>query len=177
MVSSVLRAFYARHARSGLTGSLRGSFPPRTSNPLATRYATRGRAKRRCRNTARGGRWPTRHFRVLRNPERSAAHVIATPPRRVPRVPSDISCQCRGTHLFSWSHSYSPPELMRPQRATIIATLLAKFEEGADELARIIDSEHASWVQTDGTSLLEHRHASVACLKTSCRLPISICRF
>ena len=65
----------------------------------------------------------------------------------------------------------APPELMRPQRAT----LLAKFEEGADELARIIDSEHASWAQTDGTSLLEHGHASVACLKTSCRLPISIC--
>ena len=35
--------------------------------------------------------------------------------------------------------------------------------------------EHACWAQTDGTSPLEHGHASVACLKTSCRLPISIC--
>ena len=47
---------------------------------------------------------PHQHFRVLRNPERSAPHVIATPSRSVPRVGSDISC--RGTHLHSWSHRY-----------------------------------------------------------------------
>jgi hypothetical protein len=47
---------------------------------------------------------PHQHFRVLRNPERSAPHVIAMPSRRVPRVSSDISC--RGTHLHSWSHRY-----------------------------------------------------------------------
>ncbi len=35
--------------------------------------------------------------------------------------------------------------------------------------------EHASWAQIDGTSPLEHGHVSVACLKTSCRLPIRIC--
>jgi hypothetical protein len=47
---------------------------------------------------------PHQHFRVLRNPERSAPHVIATPSRSVPRVSSDISC--RGTHFHSWSHRY-----------------------------------------------------------------------
>ena len=47
---------------------------------------------------------PHQHFRVLRNPERSAPHVIAMPSRSVPRVSSDISC--RGTHLHSWSHRY-----------------------------------------------------------------------
>ena len=47
---------------------------------------------------------PHQHFRVIRNPERSAPHVIATPSRSVPRVSSDISC--RGTHLHSWSHRY-----------------------------------------------------------------------
>ena len=81
-------------------GSLRGSFTPLTSNPP---YANRGRAKSRCHNTARGDRYPTpAFFRVRRNPERSAPHVIATPSWLVPRVGSDISC--RGTHLHSWSH-------------------------------------------------------------------------
>ena len=47
---------------------------------------------------------PHQQFRVLRNPERSAPHVVATPSRRVPRVSSDISC--RGAHLHSWSHRY-----------------------------------------------------------------------
>jgi hypothetical protein len=47
---------------------------------------------------------PHLQFRVLRNPERSAPHVIAMPSRRVPRASSEISC--RGTHLHSWSHRY-----------------------------------------------------------------------
>ena len=64
------------------------------------------RAKSRCRNTALGGRYPTPAYFLgcFRNLEHSAPHVIATPPPRVPRLTSDISC--RGTHLHSWSHRY-----------------------------------------------------------------------
>jgi hypothetical protein len=64
------------------------------------------RAKSRCSNTARGGGCPTPAYFLgcFRNLEHSAPHVIATPPPRVPRLTSDISC--RGTYLHSWSHHY-----------------------------------------------------------------------
>ncbi len=50
-----------------------------------------------------------------------------------------------------------------------------RFEEDAGRTRVNHRFEHASWAQTDGTSPLEHGHVSVACLKTSCRLPIRIC--
>ena len=110
---------------------------------------------------------PHQHFRVLRNPERSAPHVIPTPSRSVPRVSSDISC--RGTHLHSWSHRYCRSLCDHNVR------LFPRFEEDAGRTRVNHRFEHASWAQTDGTSPLEHGHVSVACLKTSCRLPIRIC--
>ena len=61
--------------------------------------------------------------------------------------------------------------LMRPQRANFSP----RFEEDAGRTRVNHRFEHTSWAQTDGTSPLEHGHVSVACLKTSCRLPIRIC--
>ncbi len=59
--------------------------------------------------------------------------------------------------------------------ATTTCDFSPRFEEDAGRTRVNHRFEHASWAQTDGTSPLEHGHVSVACLKTSCRLPIRIC--
>ena len=59
--------------------------------------------------------------------------------------------------------------------ATTTCDFFHRFEEDAGRTRVNHRFEHASWAQTDGTGPLEHGHVSVACLKTSCRLPIRIC--